>query len=125
MVDKVALGRVSPTNSCSTHCSTLIIIYHPGADTIGQLVASVPSGLSLTPPQELRSATSYFHSVSTKSDLDIFRSNDFSFVCLWFQLNAFIAMPLVLGVYQLGQSFFHTKLDSELIIFKLKIQENK
>jgi hypothetical protein len=30
VVDKVALGKVSPVNSHSTDCSTFIIIYHPG-----------------------------------------------------------------------------------------------
>jgi hypothetical protein len=53
VVDEVALGLVFsdyfgfPDNSHSTH-------HHlpSGAGTIGQLVADVPSGLSLTPPQE-------------------------------------------------------------------------
>jgi hypothetical protein len=30
VVEKVALGKVSPANFHSTDCSTLIIIYHPG-----------------------------------------------------------------------------------------------
>jgi hypothetical protein len=41
---------VSPTNCHSTDCSTFII----GTGTIGQLVADVPRGLSLTPPQETK-----------------------------------------------------------------------
>jgi hypothetical protein len=57
VVDKVALGQVSllvlrfplpifipPT---APHSSS-------GAGTIGQTVADVPSGLSLTPPQEIK-----------------------------------------------------------------------
>jgi hypothetical protein len=42
---------VSSVNSHSTDCSTFIIICHPGLVQIVQLVADVPSGLSLTPPQ--------------------------------------------------------------------------
>jgi hypothetical protein len=52
-------GRISPStsvsraNSHSTDCSAFIIIYISSvADTRGQLVADVPNGLSLTPPQE-------------------------------------------------------------------------
>jgi hypothetical protein len=37
-----------------TDCSTLIIIHHLGDGTIGQIVADLPSGLSLTPPQETK-----------------------------------------------------------------------
>jgi hypothetical protein len=44
---------VSPANSHSTNCSTLII-YHPWLITIGQLMAEVPSGLSLTPHRETK-----------------------------------------------------------------------
>jgi hypothetical protein len=44
---------VSPANLHSADCSTLII-YHPGAGTIRQLVADVPSGLCLTPTQEAK-----------------------------------------------------------------------
>jgi hypothetical protein len=49
VVDNVALGRsvpntsVSPVNSCFTEYSTLIMFYHPGAGTVGQAVADVPS----------------------------------------------------------------------------------
>jgi hypothetical protein len=39
------------SSSLSTNCSTLIHL-SSGAGTRGQLVADVPSGLSLTPPQE-------------------------------------------------------------------------
>jgi hypothetical protein len=58
VVGKVALGQVfseyfgSPANTHSTYC-----IHHHlsfGAGTIGQLVADVPSGLSLTPPKETK-----------------------------------------------------------------------
>jgi hypothetical protein len=58
VVDKVALGQVffeyfgfvcelSFRQMLHTHLSS-------GAGTIGQLVADVPSGLSLTPPQETK-----------------------------------------------------------------------
>jgi hypothetical protein len=52
----MVLGQVSPSTSVScansqfTDCSTLIINIRVG--TIGQIVADVPSGLSLTLPQE-------------------------------------------------------------------------
>jgi hypothetical protein len=39
---------VSPANSHSTDCSTLII----RNGTVGQILADVPNGLSLTPPQD-------------------------------------------------------------------------
>jgi hypothetical protein len=39
---------VSPANSHSTNCCTLIIIYQPRL-----IAADVPSGLSFTPPQEV------------------------------------------------------------------------
>jgi hypothetical protein len=42
---------VSPANSYSTDYSTLII-YHPGLVLIGQILADVPSGLSLIPPKK-------------------------------------------------------------------------
>jgi hypothetical protein len=58
-MDKVTLGQgffpstsVSPTNFYTTDCPA--VIYRFGADTIGQLVADVPSGLGLTPPQETK-----------------------------------------------------------------------
>jgi hypothetical protein len=60
VVNKVALGQfppnilVSPANFQFTNCYTLIIIYHPGLGTIGQTMADVPSGLSLTPPKETK-----------------------------------------------------------------------
>jgi hypothetical protein len=44
---------VSPANPHSTDCSTLITI-SSRAGTIGQFVADVPSGLGLTPPQEVK-----------------------------------------------------------------------
>jgi hypothetical protein len=55
VVEKVALGQVflgtsiSPVNSHSTSYSTIIIIYHSG---LVQIVAYIPSGLSLTPPKK-------------------------------------------------------------------------
>jgi hypothetical protein len=44
---------VSPVNFHSTDCFTLIVL-SSGAGTIGQSVADLPSGLSLTPPQETK-----------------------------------------------------------------------
>jgi hypothetical protein len=44
---------VFPANSHSTDCSTFIIIII-GAGITGQLVADVPSGLSLSPPPETK-----------------------------------------------------------------------
>jgi hypothetical protein len=49
-------ASVSPANSHSTDCSTFIFC-HPEFGTIGQLVADVPNGLSLTPPQETKNKT--------------------------------------------------------------------
>jgi hypothetical protein len=42
-------NSVPPSDSHSTECFTFIIIYHPGMVTIGQTVADVLSGLSLSP----------------------------------------------------------------------------
>jgi hypothetical protein len=44
---------VSPANSHSTDCSTLII-YHPGLVITGQIVADLPSEFRLTPPQQIK-----------------------------------------------------------------------
>jgi hypothetical protein len=57
VVDKVALGQVSSEYlgfPCQFSFHRLLHTHHPpsGAGIIGQLVANVPSGLSLTPPQE-------------------------------------------------------------------------
>jgi hypothetical protein len=59
VVDKVALGQVFSEYfgfplQFSFH--RLLHIHHlsSGAGTIGQLVADVPSGLSVTPPQETK-----------------------------------------------------------------------
>jgi hypothetical protein len=54
VVDKAALGQVSPNNSVSltnhsTDCSTLIIIHH--AEQVQE--ARVPSGYNLTPTNEM------------------------------------------------------------------------
>jgi hypothetical protein len=60
VVDKVAVGQVflgtsvSPTNSQSTDIHHHVL---SRTGTIGQLVADVPSGLSLTPPQETKKKT--------------------------------------------------------------------
>jgi hypothetical protein len=58
-VDKVALGQVFSEYfgfSCQLSFNRLLHLHHlsSGAGTIGQLVADVPSGLSLTPPQETK-----------------------------------------------------------------------
>jgi hypothetical protein len=58
VVDKVALGQVFSEFfgfPCQLSFHRLLHIHHhlsSGDGTIGQLVADVPSGLSLTPPQE-------------------------------------------------------------------------
>jgi hypothetical protein len=60
MVDKVALGQVFSEYfgySCQLSFHRLLHIHDhlsSGAGTIGQLVADVPSGLSLTPTQETK-----------------------------------------------------------------------
>jgi hypothetical protein len=61
VVDKVALGQVFSEYfgfPCQFSFHRLLHIHHhhqsSGAGTIGQLVADVPSGLSLTPPQETK-----------------------------------------------------------------------
>jgi hypothetical protein len=56
VVDKMALGQVFSEYLGFT-CSTFIVIYHPGPGIIGQIMANVPSGLSLTPPQEIKKCT--------------------------------------------------------------------
>jgi hypothetical protein len=64
VVDKVALGQVFSEYFCfpcqfSFH--RLLHTHHlsTGAGTIGQMVADVPSGLSLTPPQETKKRKNY------------------------------------------------------------------
>jgi hypothetical protein len=59
VVDKVALGQVFSEYfgfPCQFSFHRLLHIHHhhlsPGAGTVGQIVADVPSGLNLTPPQE-------------------------------------------------------------------------
>jgi hypothetical protein len=57
VMDKVALGQVSSEYfgfPCQFSLHRMLHTHHlsSGVDTIGQLVAGVPSGLSLTPPQE-------------------------------------------------------------------------
>jgi hypothetical protein len=57
VVDKVEMGQVSSEYfglSCQVSFHRLHHTHHlsSGAGTIGQIVADVPSGLSLTPPQE-------------------------------------------------------------------------
>jgi hypothetical protein len=62
VVDKVALGQVFIYFGfpCQFSFQRLLHIHHhhhhlsSGAGTIGQLLAAVPSGLSLTPPQETK-----------------------------------------------------------------------
>jgi hypothetical protein len=60
VVDEVALGQVLSEYfgfPCQFSFHRLFHIHHhlsAGAGTIGQLVAEVPSGLSLTPPQEIK-----------------------------------------------------------------------
>jgi hypothetical protein len=60
MVDKVALGQILSEYfdfPCQYSFHRKLHIHHKlsfGADTIGQIVADVPSGLSFTPPQETK-----------------------------------------------------------------------
>jgi hypothetical protein len=60
VVDEVALGKVFSEYfgfPCQVSFHRLLHIHHhlsSGAGTIGQIVADVPSGLSLTPPQETK-----------------------------------------------------------------------
>jgi hypothetical protein len=63
VVDEVALGQVFSEYfgfPCEFSFHRLLHTHHDlssGAGTIGQLVADVPSGLSLTPPQETNKET--------------------------------------------------------------------
>jgi hypothetical protein len=62
VVDKVALGQVFSEYfgfPCQFSFHRLLHTHHlsSGAGTIGQVVADVPSGLSLTPPQETKILT--------------------------------------------------------------------
>jgi hypothetical protein len=59
VVDKVALGQVFSEYfgfPCQFSFHRLLHIHHLsfGAGTIGEIEADVPSGLSLTPPQETK-----------------------------------------------------------------------
>jgi hypothetical protein len=59
VVDKVALGQVFSEYfgfPCQLSSHRLLHTHHlsAGAGTIGHLLADVPSGLSLTPPQETK-----------------------------------------------------------------------
>jgi hypothetical protein len=60
VVDKVALGQVISEYfgfPCQFSFHRMLHIHHhlsSGAGTIGQLVADVPSGLSLIPPEETK-----------------------------------------------------------------------
>jgi hypothetical protein len=59
VVDKVALGQVFSKYfgfPCQFSFHRLLHTHHlsSGAGTIGQIVADIPSGLSLTPPQETK-----------------------------------------------------------------------
>jgi hypothetical protein len=60
VVDKVAVRQVFSeyfSFSCQFSFHRLLHTHHhllSGAGTIGKLVAGVPSGLSLTPPQEIK-----------------------------------------------------------------------
>jgi hypothetical protein len=63
VVDKVTLGQVFSEYfgfSCQFSFHRLLYTHHVSfaAGTIGQLVADVPSGLSLTPPQGTKKKTS-------------------------------------------------------------------
>jgi hypothetical protein len=64
VVDKVALDQVFSEYfgvSCQFSLHRLLHSHHPssGVGTIGQLVADVPNGLSLTTPQETKKKIFY------------------------------------------------------------------
>jgi hypothetical protein len=65
VVDEVALGQVLFECfgfPCQFSFHRLLHIHHhlsSGAGTLGQLVADVPSGLSLTPPRETKKKKKY------------------------------------------------------------------
>jgi hypothetical protein len=66
VVDKVALGQVSSEYfgfPCQFSFYRLLQIHHLsfGAGTIGQIVADVPNGLSLIPPQETKKKTDFWY----------------------------------------------------------------
>jgi hypothetical protein len=68
MVDKVALGQVFSENfgfHCQFSFHRELHTHHlpSGAGTIGQIVAGVPSGRSLTPTQEKLKTMEYRHSI--------------------------------------------------------------
>jgi hypothetical protein len=59
VVDKVALGQIFSEHFVFLSQFSFYRLFHvhhlsPGAGTRGQLVADVPSGLSLTPPQKTK-----------------------------------------------------------------------
>jgi hypothetical protein len=70
VVDKVAVEQVFSEYfgfPCQFSFHRLLHTHHlsSGAGTIGQLVADVPSGLSLTPTQETKKKKNFIHIVFT------------------------------------------------------------
>jgi hypothetical protein len=79
LVDRVALRQVFSEYvgfSCQFSFHRLLHTYRlsSGAGTIGQLVADVPSGLSLTPPQETKKK--YYCCVIVAADLESYFGSD-------------------------------------------------
>jgi hypothetical protein len=87
VVNKMALGQVFSEYLgflCQFSFHRLLHIQHhlsSGAGTIGQLVADVPSGLSLTPSQETKENKLYFLLTSSFLGPNIFLSSLFPFTC--------------------------------------------
>jgi hypothetical protein len=83
VVDKVALGQVFSMYfgfPCQFSFHRLFHIHHhhhlsSGAGTIGQIVAAVPSGFSLTPPQETKKKNQLKYTV-VKLRIQIKRKKD-------------------------------------------------
>jgi hypothetical protein len=74
VVDKVALGQVFSEYfdfSCQFSFHRLFHTHHlsSGAGKLGHLVADVPSGLSLTPPQETKKNTYVFNLPGVKRNV--------------------------------------------------------
>jgi hypothetical protein len=80
-VEKVELGQVFSEYFdflCQFSFHRLLHIHHhlsPGAATIGELVADVPGGLSVTPSQKLKKYITYM-ATFIRQLMDLFRSVD-------------------------------------------------
>jgi hypothetical protein len=100
VVGKVALGQVFSEYfgfPCQFLFRRLLHIHHlsSGAGTIGQLVADVPSGLSLTPPQETNLLTTF---------VIVKRQSDYLF--LPYIICCFTTNYIVISLNLKGENFF-------------------